>query len=228
MLDLNELEQKLDDSLAKETPESLKSWLDNKRNMYKLMKLSDSLYIIVSDEEIDVEDIAFDTDTKELFQVIGFGHAGLIRSQTDTYIADACKKVVCTTEKFTYAPAKHIPLEEIKELLGITTRNKVWARAMSTCFPSFDSNRDILSYNDQKILENFTNGYWAALADTKDKQFTLKDMEAMYVLGQQVGVNIALLQHKSTGYTPPPFEEVLPKPKTEWDVDFIEGTLKLK
>jgi hypothetical protein len=154
--------------------------------MYKVIQLPNSLYIIVSDKEIDVEDIAFDTDTKELFQVIGFGHAGLIRSQTDTYIADACKKVVCTTEKFTYAPAKYIPLGRIKALLS--------ARA-----------------------------------------FTTKDMEAMYLLGQQVGVNQLLSRRgelvnhhlERADYTAPAFEEII-FPKDGVPVYFDEtGSIKL-
>ena len=75
-LNLNDLEQKLDEALKKETPESLNEFLDSKRNQGGWIKVSDRLpeegiycLVVVYRNNIQVVEIAY--FIKEFF-----GHYG--------------------------------------------------------------------------------------------------------------------------------------------------------
>ena len=159
--------------------------------MHKLIKLSNTHYIVVSkDKSTGIHNIIASTEQLE----------------------DTSRGV------------KTIPLAEVQELLGIPTRNKIWSRAMETYFPDYDSHRDIMDRKDQKIIDAFANGYWAALADNKDKKFTFEDMEKAFKEGVVYGCDPdASLKDAEE------FDKVINSlSKTEWEVEYdSNGKLKL-
>lgn len=54
---------------------------------------------VLSSETIQKGDWCIDIVDNILFQVKEQGHSGLLRSDTDTFVEDACKKVIATTDK---------------------------------------------------------------------------------------------------------------------------------
>ena len=56
------------------------------------------LYIL-SSEPINSGDWCIDIEDNTLFQVKEQGHSGLLRSNTDSYVEDSCKKIIATTDK---------------------------------------------------------------------------------------------------------------------------------
>jgi hypothetical protein len=59
--------------------------------------INQHLYI-VNNERIEPNDWAIDIEDNILFKVKEQGHAGLLRSEDNSYVEDACKKVIATTD----------------------------------------------------------------------------------------------------------------------------------
>jgi hypothetical protein len=54
---------------------------------------------ITSDEEIKEGDWCIDIEDSEVFKVKEQGHSGLLRSATDSFVEDSCKKIILTTDQ---------------------------------------------------------------------------------------------------------------------------------
>jgi hypothetical protein len=65
------------------------------KNLYKIGK---ELFI-TSDEEIKEGDWCIDIEDSTVFKVKEQGHSGLLRSTTDSFVEDSCKKIILTTDQ---------------------------------------------------------------------------------------------------------------------------------
>jgi hypothetical protein len=66
-------------------------------------KQNQHLYII-SDDEIKEKDWCIDIEDNIVFQVKEQGHSGLLRSNTDSFVEDSCKKIIATTDTLLINP----------------------------------------------------------------------------------------------------------------------------
>lgn len=90
----------------------------------KLIKLSETHYIIVDDSEIKEGDWVYDNVDKEVFRVDSLNNiSGIVRSSYHTTVLDGCKKITHSTQqlesKFSsiiYRGYNHITMSEIKEI----------------------------------------------------------------------------------------------------------------
>lgn len=176
----------------------------------KLIKLSDKHYIVVSDEEIKKDNFFLDLrDSPDLY------NEDIYRCYKPLEILFANKigkKIIASTQ--TLEGVQTISLNEIKELISMPDIYKIATKATD--------NWVYWTNSVHKVY--FRAGYTQALEDNKQKQFTYQDLELMF----SAGILIGLFDEKKEDYTEE-FKEVFQKKlsKTEWNVEFIDGKLKL-
>ena len=105
-----------------------------------------------------------------------------------------------------------IPTPEAKEILGVVDVEKHWENFR------IENPNTVGGFQEQYI--SFLYGYNQALEDNKEKKYTEKDLKRAYACGKGVGG----LDMKDG------FEEFIQslQPKTEWEVEMVDGKLKLK
>ena len=122
----------------------------------------------------------------------------LIKISTDHYELDGIK----VTDR----------LSEIKELIGeVDVEKKAEEKYTKKDFAP----GEILI---RKIA--WINGYNQALEDNKVKWFTREDIMKAFTQGKYEGVNMTMVESED-------YIQSL-QTKTEWDVEFVDGKLKLK
>ena len=67
---------------------------------YEIKQLNENDAVVILSEEIKINDWVIDLETNTLFQVKEQKLTGIIRSDTDTFIEDACKKIIATIYPF--------------------------------------------------------------------------------------------------------------------------------
>lgn len=206
--------------------------------MNKLIKLSDAHYIVVDDSEIKEDWVVDTNDANFIFKItseyikdnrhhdwrkykvkIIYSTQPLeilpCRCQYGSIMTSLhpCKKE-CQNPRKDYNKIKRLSLSEVEEAInGYSIHNM----AVKYC----DNH-----YKRQDWEENYYNyeaGFKAHQELVRDKLFTIKDMENMFILGGK---------HKTQN--PDKFLEKMKEiiqsllPKTEWEVEFDEqGKLKL-
>ncbi len=95
-------------------------------------------------------------------------------------------------------------LSEVKELLGVVDVEK---KADDFCDRYFTEKGKLISVA-------YKSGYNQCLEDNKEKKYTEEDLRKMWKLGY----NERNLDDSIESF----------KPKTEWEVEFVNGKLKLK
>ena len=81
------------------TNEKSNIWLRNNKLQYNCSpssKINPHDLYILSNDEIKEGDWVIDIENNILFKVKEQGHSGLLRSETDSFIKDACRKVIAT------------------------------------------------------------------------------------------------------------------------------------
>lgn len=185
----------------------------------KLIKIAHDHYIIVDDSEIREGDWYID-DTKSIRQSITSDQS--YWSKRKEY-----KKITHSTQPLEYSSkigkywGKVMPLTltipEIKELIGEVDVEKKGE--------NYSTTHEDVSDKLGKYLVNvcFQDGYYTALEDNKEKKYTEEDMKVAITQAFLSGVE--RLED---------FERVQEmildniKPKTEWEVEFVDGKLTLK
>ncbi len=108
-----------------------------------------------------------------------------------------------------------IPTPQAREVLGLVDVDR---KAVN--FSKRYSNHDD---SQEAVYDGYNEGYKQCLIDNKEKKYTEEDIVewTMCMIAQYVQGNTNVwdrdMLHKS-----------LPQPKTEWDVEIIDGKLKLK
>jgi hypothetical protein len=185
----------------------------------KLIKLSTDHYIIVDDSEIKEGDW--------FLPISGIGWELNKPRQADSsggYSNGHCTKITHSTkpieegttihgiEHKRWNHVKFIDLSEVKELIGEVDVEK---KAIKDLESYFGSNLE-LTDRGRDWVEGYGIGYNQALEDNKDKKYTEEDLKRYH--------NIMCLYGNVKG------EEYIQsfQPKTEWEVEIVDGKLKLK
>ena len=177
----------------------------------KLIKLSDDHYIVVDDSEIKEGDWYYDTNDKESLMPI------YQRSQ-DPKFYSGCKKITHSTN-IDWHEVYYIPLSEAKSLIGELVAEK---RADDYGFqvPYDGSN----SFYDKEKIKHYLAGYNQALEDNKEKKYTEDDLRKAIDIAQKESWDEGGYLGKE--HEPDEIIQTL-QPKTEWDVEFVDGRLTL-
>ena len=177
----------------------------------KLIKLSADHFVIVDDSEIKEDCYALpESPLGEREIVTANGQCKL-----DRRITHSTYPIEYTTEDhLQWDKIKRLSLSEVKELIGeVDVENKAieWYNGE----PKYNSNYVADPYS-------WKEGYNQSLEDNKDKKYTEEDM--------RIAIRVATTSkydHILVFYSE---EEILKsiQPKTQWEVEFIDGKLKLK
>lgn len=177
----------------------------------KMIKLTEEHYIVVNDSEIKECDWCM-YNTGEIIQY-------LVKLNTDNL-----KKITHSTQPLNtnfndWFDVQIITLSEVKELLGVVDvekkANKQWGNVHRT---------GVLGYIE---------GYNQCLEDNKDRKYTQEDMLtirneliAFLLKGDVTALDRVQAISKFTKW----FDEYVEslQPKAEWEVEFVDGKLKLK
>jgi hypothetical protein len=192
----------------------------------KLIKINTDHYIVV-DNSLDFSETDYYWDDKQKE----------IRTGSNNHVTGGYKiKITHSTQPieqyygatdgtipFVYHKIIELPLSEVKELLGEVD---VLQESKNYVLSKFKSDTDLEQLNCYKHIETYIQGYNQALEDNKERKYTEAQLiwaiQEAYGHGQNDefdGVNKA---EKSiiviTNYL---------QPKTEWEVDIINGKLTL-
>ena len=187
--------------------------------MSQLIKLSADHYVIVDDSEIKEGDWCKLGETSLFNGGIGIVNKNVIEDNGKNGMI--FKKITHSTQPLEYTTEDHLQwdkikrlsISEVKELLGeVDAWNKSWNW--------FRENK----YRSDFIAEpsSYEEGYNQALEDNKDRKYTEEDMRIAIRLA-----TTSKYDHILEFYSE---EEILKsiQPKTKWEVEFIDGKLKLK
>jgi len=200
----------------------------------KQIKLSDSHYIVVDEaQEIKVNDWCIMLDSfGNLFsgcqQYLGesAGHylnKGHIKITHSTQPIESIVTSVENDEPFVeymFSKIKEYPLFVAKEIAGgVDVNEKAYKYAIDYRCPATNDQE----YCKHDIISAYNNGYSQALEDNKDKKYTDEDMlnalYSMWYKAKDGDFNIKEAVKASIDYV---------QPKTEWEVEIVEGKLKRK
>jgi len=196
--------------------------------MSKLLKLSDTPYIVVNDSEIKKGDWCV-YKTGEIIQY-------LVKLNTDNL-----RKITHSTEPIErydhpaggyegiFDKIKQLPLSEVEEAIyGFSVKNLA---------DNYVTDESYLPVHKEENYRSYINGFKAHQELVKDKLFTVADMINAFVAGTNSGANYeSLVDHDSDNneeakeFSQNELEEFERSllPKTEWDVEFDErGKIKL-
>ena len=184
-----------------------------------MKKLSEDHYIVMDDSEITTGDIVAEkllTGKYELFTIHTLND---IDKSTQ-------KKIIYSTQPESLGvgwmqSVQPLLLSEIKELLGAVDVHK------KAC--AFT--KEIGGTHEQRLA--YIDGYKEALEDNKEKKYTNEDMltirnklVTILPVGNVAAWDMIQAVSKYTKW----FDEYVEslQPKTEWEVEFVDGKLKLK
>lgn len=204
----------------------------------KLIKLSTDHYIVVDDSEIKEGDWFIDVKKPLRPRQIKTKHLleDLFDSEKKiTYSTQPLESVSLyntstgdISEGLRFLNVKQLFLSEVKELIGEIEVDDKAIEAMDLRYsaePEEDRDRE-------SFFNGFKTGYNQCLEDNKDKKYTEEDLRKAFVEGvdsQFVTVNMDSLGKRDAYRTDVlnDFIESL-QPKTEWEVEFVDGKLKMK
>jgi len=187
----------------------------------KLIKISDDHYVVVDDEPIEegdyctthlnVIDVGKIHNSYTIFNPQNKEHLDMVK---------CCKKITHSTQplevKITdegihlpdWSKIKALSPRVVKELIGEVDVEK----RVSSFFPS--------DCRDLSVYKFGLDMYNQCLEDNKDKKYTEEDMKYMFECGRNYQNNAEVTFKMSMGY--------LQQPKTEWEIEEIDGKFKLK
>lgn len=195
-----------------------------------LIKLSEDHYVLTDDSDICIGNIVAEkllTGKYELFTIHTLNDIDKSTQKKITHSTQPLELICCTPEgqikryidckgcdrgTLGYNEVKPLSLSEVKEVLGIVdVEKKAW------------------KYNPVKKLDaefiraGYVRGYNEALEDNKEKKYTEEDMrKAMRFGSMRNKLTISELESS--------FQQLIQsiQPKTEWEVEMVDGKLKLK
>lgn len=180
----------------------------------KIIKINTDHYVVVDDSEIKEGDWLLDITDNTIWDC----HKDMPNS-----LFPECKKITHSTQPleydedntYTYDKVKYIPLSYIKELIGEVDVEKK-AREEG----GYDVFRDRIIYS---------HGYNQALEDNKEKKYTEEDIVKAIEMARE-GIRVTRISEweteKEFDYNDYQIIQSL-QPKTEWEVEIVDGKLKL-
>jgi hypothetical protein len=197
----------------------------------KIVKLTEEHYIQVDDSEIKIGDIVSEkllTGGYELFEIhtlndIDKSTQKKVTDSTQPLEEDITYRGITKKPVLSHFKIKPLSLSEVEEVVYGYSVEKMAndeypiERGGSMWMPSkYD-----LSQNDKQ--EGYIKGFKAHQELVKDKLFTVDDMMEAFTRGYIDGIE----RTEDITYYADKFHKSL-LPKTEWEVEFVNGELKLK
>lgn len=193
-----------------------------------MKKLSEEHYIICDDSDIKIGDIVAER--------LLIGDYGFFTIHTQNDIDKTTQKVITHStqpledinfvdeaEGKIIPKIKPLPLSEVKELLGVVDVEK---KALEISPVELDE--DDFDVNETHRV-TWIDGYTQALEDNKEKKYTEEDMrKAMVLYSAWITGGAPSLRVAETAEQR--IEQIIQslQPKTEWEVEIVDGKLKLK
>lgn len=191
----------------------------------KLIKLSDTHYVVVDDSNINEGDWIFypvtgaflrwDGNTPSRKEDLKITHS--TQKLESIYNAEAHE-----IEDGSFRKIKPLSLQEVEEAINGYSVEKMADEYAKNEYPSNMYTVEIGMPHRGTAFRGFIEGFKAAMELTKDKLFTIHDMKDVFNAGVKYG--------KEAGETK---EECFKReiksllPKTEWDIELIDGKIKL-
>ena len=192
----------------------------------ELIKINTNHYIIVDDSKIDDNDWMQRNDEHPVQAVPNFWWD----------FKDRYRKVTHSTKEigsnvgsiYTPSNVKYLSLGDVKKITGEVDMKElelkyhqqlIQRREVARNFrgqvagnhPDMFTSREMLS-----MMEGFTYGYTQALDDNKDKKYTDDDVIAIVKKSRETGLSAEYIIISDY------------QPKSHWEVEFVDGKLKLK
>ena len=197
--------------------------------MQKLIKLNPEHYIIVDDSKINNGDVHFDFDKNEIDIWEGNLHSNRFKCKKITHSTQPLDTIILKNRDHSqsvghyYGDGGQLSLQEVKELIG-----------------EVDMEKNLLLEIDDLLahLEDFTHGKDGdditemrykinqALEDNKEKKYTEEDLITFGIRVTSEAFSII----DGKGYVDmKKFDKILQsfQPKTSWEVEIVDGKLKL-
>lgn len=180
----------------------------------KLIKLSDTHYVVVDDSEIKEGDWSYDVVDKEIFCVYSINKvSGIIRSKSHTTVLDSCKKITHSNIGHLYQDSiKPLSISEVEEAIYGYSVNKM-----------AENSTLLIQDNREKhnCKEFYISGFKAHQELTKDKLFTIEDLELL------ISLNEDDFDRGKGKYILEEFIDDFKSEKTEWNIELVDGKIKL-
>lgn len=179
----------------------------------KLIKINPDHYIIVDDSEIREGDW-FINETNNIEQGIG--------NYPYKSLSPECKKITHSTQPLEYSPkigkywnkVQPVSLSEIKELIGEVDVEK----------KSYTFIKEIGGTREQRLA--YIDGYREAIEDNKHMRFTYDELLTLALRCWNTASNP---MERSVNNLNKIVDEYIQRfETTQWDVEFVDGKLKLK
>lgn len=194
----------------------------------ELIKINREYYIIVDESKIEHNDwIQRNDEHPQAVVDHRWNFEGKYRKVTHS------TKELGSNVGSTYTPSnvKYLSLEDVKKVTGEVDMEElelkyhqqlIQRREVAKNFrgqvagnhPDMFTSREMLS-----MMEGFTDGYTQALEDNKNKQYTEEDMKYMFECGRNYQNNAEVTFKVSMDFI---------KDRVKWEVEFVDGKLKLK
>jgi len=174
----------------------------------RLIKLKNDHYIIVADSEIKEDDWYYWEITKTI-QIAKLDSLNRLPKNSDgskkiTHSTQPLEDVGLGKYDLRFNKIFALDLDEIKELTGEVDVEKKMISPYS-----------VNTQNNVDWCNGYQRGYTQALEDNKEKKYTEEDVIAI------------VEKSRATGLTAEYIIQSL-QPKTEWEVEIVDGKLKLK
>jgi hypothetical protein len=191
----------------------------------KLIKLNTDHYVVVDDSEIKEGDYYVRTDTNLIFSTLKGSNPHIIEkyckkiTHSTQPLSEKCKTCTGYCEQCVDG-TKSLSLQEVKELIGEVDVEKKIRNEMGI--------PDYLPINSmsppmQGSLDFGIKCYTQALEDNKEKKYTENQAKQIWKAGQEYwktsGASITFEELT---------ERMINQSKTEWEVEIVNGKLKLK
>ena len=206
----------------------------------ELIKINTDYYIIVDDSKIKIDDFYID-DSNTVRCAITEVESYWTHRKHYKKVTHSTKPLEDVTvlvrpdgsdvSETIFDKVKGISLPEVKKVTGEVDMKElelkyhqqlIQRREVAKNFrgqvagnhPDMFTSREMLS-----MMEGFTDGYTQALEDNKNKQYTEEDMKYMFECGRNYQNNAEVTFKVSMDFI---------KDRVKWEVEFVDGKLKLK
>lgn len=180
----------------------------------KLIKLSDTHYIVVDDSEIKEGDWFYNSK----YQEIGIN-----------YNPDGCKKITHSTQPLDYdidggyypMSVTALSLSEVEELVNGYSVEKMADVLYPESLDDYDGKVKPYDLNEP-VRKSYILGFKTHQELVKDKLFTIEDIK--------IAIQQAFLSGVERLEDYEKVEQMILSnitPKTEWDIEFVDGKMKL-
>lgn len=150
---------------------------EKNKKLMKLFKINNDFFVVAEKTEIKVGDFCIDQDTRDVFKVAEKAHAGLIRSETDSYIEEACLRVSFSTTPFDNVSP--LILSEVRRLINKdNSERRAHQYGIEHC-------RRLTSKERAVAVIGFEQGYKQAVKNREDKEFSLDQLKEVFSMGRE-------------------------------------------